>query len=43
MDAINFTLEATPVVKSVDPKVGDFLGGYNLTIFGDNLGGQAEV
>lgn len=43
-DAIVFSLSATPVVKNVQPKVGDYLGGYNLTIQGENLGpGVAAV
>ena len=44
VDAVKFTENATPIVTEVNPKIGDFLGGYNLTITGTNLNtGSADV
>lgn len=43
-NAVVFSANATPIVNTVSPQVGDYLGGYNLTIQGENFNsGNAEV
>ena len=41
VDAIKFTVNSTPIVTEVTPKIGDFFGNYNLTLKGLHLNAGA--
>ena len=38
---LKYRKDATPIVSSISPKIGDVYGGYNITITGVNLNSTA--
>ena len=37
-DAVTYLEERTPIINDIEPNSGDYFGGYDITLTGENLG-----